>query len=186
LFNAEKSVASFLISFWLFCIKTISWIDFFLFGFELEYRSANLLMVPMKRAMKMKSPFSGADPYLEQHWGDIHTRLMVYINDQISDQLPQDLQARVEESVCVVFDESARRIYPDVAVIELPDIASSSAVADADAVIAEPTIIPVPREQTTLRHIEIVDLNGGYRVVTAIELLSPANKQEGSGRMRIR
>ena len=134
----------------------------------------------------MKSPFPGVDPYLEQHWGDIHTRLMVYLSDQISDQLPRDLQARVEESVCVDLDESPRWIYPDVAVIELPEIASSSAIAVADAVIAKPTIIPVPSEPPTQRHIEIVDLNSGYRVVTAIELLSPANKQEGSGRMAYR
>jgi len=24
----------------------------------------------------MPSPFPGMDPYLEAHWGDIHTRLM--------------------------------------------------------------------------------------------------------------
>jgi len=78
----------------------------------------------MKRAPKMKSPFPGVDPYLEQYWGDIHTSLMVYIRDQISDQLPRDLQARVEESVCVDVDKSPRRIYPDVVVIELPEFAS--------------------------------------------------------------
>lgn len=143
-------------------------------------------MVPKKRATKMKSPFPGVDPYLEQYWGDIHTSLMVYIRDQISDQLPRDLQARVGESVCVDVDESTRRIYPDVVVIELPEFASSSAVAVADAVIAEPTIIPIPSEHPTQRHIEIVDLNSGNRVVTAIELLSPANKQEGSGRVTYR
>jgi hypothetical protein len=114
---------------------------------------------------------------------------MVYISDQITDQLPRDLQARVEESVCIDLDEPRRWFYPDVAVIELPEIpstsasssVSSSAVAVADAVIANPTIIPVPSEHPTQRHIEIVDLNSGNRVVTAIELLCPANKQEGSG-----
>ncbi len=134
----------------------------------------------------MKSPFPGVDPYLEQYWGDIHTRLMVYISDQIADQLPSDLQARVEESVSVDLDESPRWIYPDVTVIELPDAPSSAAVAVADAVIAEPTIIPLPNERPTQRHIEIVDLNSGNRVVTAIELLSPANKQEEAGRSAYR
>ncbi len=133
----------------------------------------------------MKSPFPGVDPYLEQHWGDIHTSLMVYIRDQLTDQLPSDLQARVEESVSVDLDESPRWIYPDVTVVELPD-ASSSLVAVADAVITEPTIIPLPSEKPTQRHIEIVDLNSGNRVVTAIELLSPANKQEEAGRSQYR
>ena len=134
----------------------------------------------------MKSPFPGVDPYLEQHWGDVHTRLMVYISDQIADQLPSDLQARVEESVCVDLDESSRWIYPDVKVIERREAHSSSALAVADAIVAEPTIIPLPSEQPTQRHIEIVDLNSGNRVVTAIELLSPANKQEEAGRSAYR
>ena len=134
----------------------------------------------------MKSPFPGIDPYLEQHWGDVHTSLMVYIRDQITDQLPGDLQARVEESVSVDVDESSRWIYPDVKVIERPDLDSGVALAVADAVIVEPTIIPLPSELPTQRHIEIVDLNSGNRVVTAIELLSPANKQEETGRSAYR
>ena len=134
----------------------------------------------------MKSPFPGVDPYLEQHWGDIHTSLIVYIRDQLTDQLPSDLHARVEESVSVDLDESTRWIYPDITVVERPDASSSAAVAVADEVIAEPTIIPLVHEKPTKRHIEIVDLNNGNRVVTAIELLSPANKQEEAGRSAYR
>jgi len=134
----------------------------------------------------MKSPFPGVDPYLEQFWGDIHTSLMVYIRDQITDQLPSDLQARVEESVSVDLDESPRWIYPDVTVVELPEASTTAAVAVADAVIAEPTIIPLPNEKPTQRHLEIVDLNSGNRVVTAIQLLIPANKQEVAGRSAYR
>ena len=134
----------------------------------------------------MKSPFPGVDPYLEQFWGDIHTRLMVYMSDQIADQLPSDLQTRVEESVSVDIDESPRWIYPDITVLELPEASSSAAVAVADAVIAEPTIIPLPNEKPPQRHLAIVDLNSGNREVTAIELLSPANKQEEAGRSAYR
>ncbi len=134
----------------------------------------------------MRSPFPGVDPYLEQHWGDIHTSLMVYVRDQITEQLPSDLQARVEESVCVDEDESSRWIYPDFKVIEHPDPRSSSAVAVAEITVAEPMIIPVPSELPTQRHIEIVDRNSGNRVVTAIELLNPANKEEGLGRQAYR
>lgn len=130
----------------------------------------------------MKSPFPGIDPYLEQHWEDVHMSLMVYIRDQISDQLPGDLQARVEESICVDLDESARWIYPDVKVVESPEKTSGAGIALAEATITEPTIIPLPNEKPIQRHIEIVDLNSGNRVVTAIELLSSANKKEDAGR----
>ena len=88
--------------------------------------------------------------------------------------------------MCVDLDESSRWIYPDVKVVERPEALSSSSVAVADAIIAEPTIIPLPSEKLTQRHIEIVDLNSGNRVVTAIELLSPANKQEEAGRSAYR
>ncbi len=46
----------------------------------------------------MKSPFPGMDPYLEAHWGDVHTTLMVYASRQLNTQLPSDLAARIEES----------------------------------------------------------------------------------------
>jgi Protein of unknown function (DUF4058) len=73
-----------------------------------------------------------------------------------------------------------------VQVTELPLKTSTSAVAVADAIVAEPTIIPLPNEQPTQEHIEIVDLNSGNRVVTAIKLLSPSNKQEEAGRAAYR
>ena len=67
----------------------------------------------------MKSPFPGMDPYLEAHWGDVHARLIVYASNQINAQLPDDLQARVEEDVAVTEDDQkTRTLYPDVRVVE--------------------------------------------------------------------
>jgi len=88
----------------------------------------------------MQSPFPGMDPYLEQYWGDVQTTLMVYACNQINEQLSDDLQARIEESV------------PEPCVSELDD------------------------EPRTHRHLVIVDLSERGRVVTLIEVLSPANK----------
>jgi hypothetical protein len=83
------------------------------------------------------------DPYLESHWGDLHTTLMVYARNQLNAQLPDDLQARVEESLAVIEDD----------------------------------------DPMTLRHLEIVDTKDGSRVVTAIEILSPANKVGSTGQL---
>lgn len=130
----------------------------------------------------IRSPFPGMDPYLEQHWGDIHTSLMVYLRDQISEQLPADLQARVEESVSVDVDNTSRWVYPDVQVTEHPGSPPGASAVVMEPTVAEPSIIPLPGEQVTTRHLEIVDKNSGNRVVTAIELLSPTNKTEESGR----
>ena len=45
----------------------------------------------------MPSPFPGMDPYLERHWGDVHTRLITSASDPLQKFLPKDLRARVEE-----------------------------------------------------------------------------------------
>ena len=124
----------------------------------------------------MRSPFPGMDPYLERYWGDIHTRIMVYASNQLNTQLPDDLQARVEESAGVeIEDRRARTVYPDVRIVEEPD--ESSAVRETAAVaVAEPYVVLLEDELRTQRHLEIVDTTDGGRVVTAIEVLSPANK----------
>src|SRR5947209_12316382 len=56
----------------------------------------------------MKSPFPGMDPYLEQFWPDIHASLIIYSRDQLEEQLPGSLIARVEERVVVEAEEEPR------------------------------------------------------------------------------
>lgn len=132
----------------------------------------------------MKSPFPGMDPYLEQHWGDIHTRLMVYMSDQINDQLPADLQARVEEDIVVDAEDARGLIYPDVRIVEEPVPIAADQVERTGAIaVAEPCLIALPEEPPPARHLEIVDRRSGNHVVTAIELLSPANKVGQEGRL---
>lgn len=134
----------------------------------------------------MSSPFPGMDPYLERHWGDVHTRLMVYASSQLNAQLPADLQARVEEGVGVEIDnEPSRTVYPDVRVVEDEGFSSSESAVAAVAV-AEPVVVVNPDEPATARHIEIVDVDDGGRVVTAVEVLSPGNKNNRAGRLAYR
>ena len=128
-----------------------------------------------------KSPFPGMDPYLEQHWGDVHTSLMVYIRNQINAQLPGELQARVEESTAIqIEDEGRKTVYPDVRVVEdhssQPSGDRGVAVATETIMIAKPIIIKDEILPRTRRTVEIVDISFNDRVVTAIEILSPGNK----------
>ena len=129
-----------------------------------------------------KSPFPGMDPYLEQFWGDVHSRFVVYMADQINDQLPGDLQARVEEGLMVDAEDYSRRVYPDVHVAERPEQSFPAGLTQSNVAVAEPCVVALPSELRTERHIEIIDRNSGNRVVTAIELLSPANKCKGPAR----
>ncbi len=123
----------------------------------------------------MKSPFPGMDPYLESHWGDIHTRLIVYASNQLNGQLPGDLQALVEEEVTVLVDDQTRTIYPDVQVVEQPAV-SPARDSSADVALAEPYVVNLADELKTQRRVEIVDTSERGRLITVIEFLSRANK----------
>ena len=128
--------------------------------------------------MANRSPFPGMDPWLERFWGDIHSSFVVYLRDQINERLPRDLQARVEESLTVDTDDYRRTIYPDSHVVEeqVDTSAGNVAIAVVQSTATQPMLVSLGSEHRTQRHIEIIDRNSGGRVVTAIELLSPANK----------
>ncbi len=129
----------------------------------------------------MKSPFPGMDPYLEQHWRDIHHRFLTYACDDLQEHLPRDLRARLEERVFVEpEDGDGRGIYPDVRVIEYPSRGGGVELATRIE-SAEPLVIQLEAEPATEGYIEIIDVGSGNRVVTVLELLSESNKQPGEG-----
>jgi len=129
----------------------------------------------------MKSPFPGMDPYLEEHWGDIHARLVVYACDLIQATLPSDLRARVQERVFVESSEAGTRtVYPDVRVVETRTPQGNGGTAVA--VVDEPLILHLDDDEPlTEGFIEIVAAGTGHRVVTVIEMISLANKTRGPG-----
>jgi hypothetical protein len=130
----------------------------------------------------MKSPFPGMDPWLESHWGDVHSSLAIYTRDELQPQLPPDLRARVEEYVSVESDELTGGFYPDVRVVERPSTAGTQAAEAGAVAVAEPLVVPLSLEPETIRGVRIVDYSSGHRVITAIEFLSPANKLRTDGR----
>jgi len=121
----------------------------------------------------MKSPFPGMDPYLERHWGDVHTRLMVYASDQMRAQLPRALRVRVEEHVTIESEEE--RIggaYPDIRILERPGSFEGSALPNGGVAVAdaEPMEVPVD-EPATERTLCIYDTTSGDRLVTVISII---------------
>lgn len=128
----------------------------------------------------MPSPFPGMDPFLELRWGDVHTSLAVYARDQLQQQLPSDLRARIEvrPTLEVKGGESdshySRR--PDTAIVEVPST-SEQVLRSEDSrnlAVAEPRIIQLD-EPMTQRSVHIIEV-ASERVITAIEFLSPSNK----------
>jgi len=96
-----------------------------------------------------EKPVSRHGPFLEAHWGDVHTRMMVYVRNQLNAQLAAELQARVEESLAVTGeDEEARTVHPDVRVVEEPDTPEGSGAAVAETV-GVPRARIIPRKFST-------------------------------------
>jgi len=89
------------------------------------------------------------DPYLERHWGDVHTRLVTYARDQLQKFLPRDLRARVEERVIVSQWDRPRSLHPDVRVIETERISRRPAKSGASVAVAQPLVIELADEAET-------------------------------------
>lgn len=128
----------------------------------------------------MPSPFPGMDPWLEQHWGDVRTRLVTYCSDRLQGGLPRDLRARVEERLSLEWEgEQVREVVSDVRVVEFPR-EGSVRVGAASMLQPSPVLRIGPRdEQATDRLIEIRDHGTDGRLVTVIEIYNVLVKGVG-------
>src|SRR5437764_7565398 len=96
----------------------------------------------MKRRHTMKSPFPGMDPYLEQFWRDIHSRLIIYACDQMQAGLPSGLYASIEERVYVELEGmEGRSMYPDVRVVEHDSGGGVAVAVRGEVNVTEPYVL---------------------------------------------
>lgn len=123
----------------------------------------------------MPSPFPGMDPYLEDAgvWPAFHSRIVNALCEALYDVLPPGYDAELDERVRLVAPNGpAIQRLPDVGVTRGPDAPASG--PSASAVALEEVAFAAPDEERTL-YVRV--LYGPERdLVTAIELLSPANK----------
>jgi hypothetical protein len=124
------------------------------------------------------------DPFVEASgaWGDFHHNLVADIQRRLSPQLPRMYIARTEERSYMLVVESeekaSRAFIPDVS---LTGPSSRFAVADAPAStnggVSMRAFVELEFEETFL---DIYELEPERRLVTSIEVLSPANKARGT------
>jgi hypothetical protein len=128
------------------------------------------------------------DPFLEDPvtWPDVHHSLISAIRDQLVAALSPDFYVRIEERLYITHpeeDEGYPRLIPDVVVTTgrkhwgtpQPAVAGAGVAAIAEPALVEGLVEPEIHD----RYIEIHDARS-HAVVTAIELLSPANQVNGS------
>lgn len=132
----------------------------------------------------MPSPFPGMDPYLEEHWRDIHASLIIYSRDALQGVLPDALRARVEEAVLLETPQGIgpHPLFPDLRVVEYTAKRKMPAREAGSVAVAEPLLVKAEPDPVTETFIEIIDRESGNRVVTVIEFLSPTNKSPGRNR----
>jgi len=134
----------------------------------------------------MPSPFPGMNPYLEnpEFWPEVHHRLIVAIADDIEQNLSQQYRVAIEKRTYMSGGEDSVDIaIPDVSVVA----ARTTTTQTQSAVMTLPpptefvTVTLPIYEECTEGYLEIREVTTG-RVVTVIEILSPANKRAGEGR----
>lgn len=114
----------------------------------------------------MPSPFPGMDPYLEhpELWPGVHHRLIVAIADLLSVRLRPKYSVSLEVRMYEVNRESP--------------VKSEVAVASPTKPINVTLPMPITVRQGYLEVKEVAS----REFVTALEILSPANKRSGKGR----
>jgi hypothetical protein len=137
----------------------------------------------MAEVIAMPSPFPGMDPYLEasEIWVDFHSDLAAEIRTVLNRTMPRRYIAQVSPRVVyeVIEISQLRSARPDVGVYapsEPSGIGSSAAVATEVAPVESVVAIEEPVRYYSVEIREV----GTMRLVTAIEILSPANKRPGS------
>jgi len=131
----------------------------------------------------MPSPFIGMDPYLEGYlWADVHQALAYQFRKQLAPLVEPHYAVRL--AVFMLTDHAPAHelgiLYPDVEVVrprrptERAIRETVHAVAISPAPVSIPLTVPV---QVRLVSVEVRDA-ANNRLVTSIEILSPANKRE--------
>jgi hypothetical protein len=128
------------------------------------------------------------DPYLEAPdiWPDFHESLATTIRELLNAVLPAPYYSRVQmrpEAGVVLEAGALHRIVPDAVVVrhaEKPG--TSTAVAEPRTEITPGMEVRVRTDPFRHAFVEIRDPARGHKLVTLIEIVSPANKRPGPDR----
>ena len=136
----------------------------------------------------MPSPFPGMDPYLEDPglWPDVHHELIGVARELLLAQLRPKYFVQIDERLYLANDDDEARalIVPDLRVREVAARTPAATTTPRSAAIA-PGIELASGWELEVResYLQVIDRES-QRVVTVVEILSPANKVKGSAAKR--
>lgn len=143
----------------------------------------------------MRPHFPGMDPWIEHPsiWLDVHNRLVTAIADDLAPKLAPRYYVGVEQSTYLSVPEDSFLGRPDLVIARtrsrtrLPQSAQPEPELEADpeggvGVMRLDVDVPSP-ERVNQWYLAIRTARTG-KVVTVIEILSPANKAAGPGRKK--
>ena len=137
----------------------------------------------------MPSPFPGMNPYLERRtvWHDFHERFLPAAAEFIGRQVVPNFVVKLDEHVFIheLSEQTPRQFFgrADLAVADLAGGTATAVATIPNAAIstASTEVSLVEFDEERLSFLEIRDRES-WKLVTVIELLSPANKQPGPDR----
>ncbi|NJL04804.1 MAG: DUF4058 family protein [Chloroflexaceae bacterium] len=135
----------------------------------------------------MPTPFPGMDPYLEAAglWTNVHSSVIIALRDELAPRLRPRYYVAVEErTLHLSSDDMPIAARPDLAIIErsspVPAAVAGGVVQGATAEQVVTVEVPLSDEVREL-FLEIRTA-ASEQVITVIELLSPTNKTNPTGR----
>lgn len=132
----------------------------------------------------MPSPFPGMNPYLEQDdtWEDFHQSFITHARDVLSGEVGEHYLVKVEVRLFIHELSAEERLQFARADVGITTPARQSGNGGTSTCLeAAPLRVILPAVELQKHSwIHILDRRN-RRVVTALELLSPANKQPGHG-----
>lgn len=140
----------------------------------------------------MPTPFPGMDPYLERRglWEEIHTDLIARIRQFLIPLLRPKYRVAIEQRTYLSLISSKGELIgkPDVMITTpkqvYPSPSPSVMVMEQAMTADQPLVGELPTaEEIVERYLEIRD-TATHEVITAIEILSPTNKETQEGRQQ--
>jgi hypothetical protein len=133
----------------------------------------------------MAGLFPGMDPYLENtdFWEGFHNGFMHYVQEDLQPRLPENYVATLEMRIYFQPEGEPRasraQRVPDLELVRTGPAPARPAAPDRPE--ARGTVLELDPVEIREAHLSLREIPSG-RLVTSIELLSPANKNAGAGR----